>query len=243
MTKSLGDRVRDMIHQSGSDTELMWVPATPAEAARRKALDDRDQILQEIRGMTFEQSKSYLMREIILRKYPHYEFTPYHTNILRMITKWIWRIEDPMMDLAKGFLLIGAPGTGKTAIMEMISIWSQIIERRRFKMCYAKLACDEARKQKDTQVDNQYYRGSWCIDEIGHEQGENNVWGNKVAYISDLLEHRYQRGLITHGTSNKDLDPDSGSDYLGLIYPARVISRMHAMFNVIPLNVDDWRKK
>lgn len=239
------------------DDRYTFTPLTEKEKIKMQKLDEQEAILAEVRAMTFVESKKYLFENIILKRESQWKYTPQNIALLAVLTGWIWKKDDLIyelkndqggveiqipIDLKKGFLLIGNYGSGKTLIMESISEWSRLLGKRAFNICYAKQECDRARNEKQTQVENLYYRGAWCIDEMGHEKGDANVWGNSVNYIGDLIEHRYQKNLITHATTNIDMSPNAAIN-LNQIYGGRVYSRLHEMYNVLYLNGKDWRKE
>jgi hypothetical protein len=231
------------IQQEIQDNPYMFVPLSEAEKERLRRIEESESVIKEIRSLNYINSIKYLHYDLILKGIPEYKMTDDHRLLLRRFTKWIWSIPDESYDLKKGFLVIGIPGTGKTTIMEYISLWSSLINKRPFKMCYAKKECDHAFESKATQLPNQFFKGNLCIDEVGHEKNFGKVWGKEVSYIGDLIESRYDtRHLyLTHATTNIPIKEDKPFK-LSDIYDKRIISRMHEMFNIFYLNGTDWRQ-
>lgn len=222
-----------------NEVPFYWTPLSDREKERLKQIDEREQILNEIRSLSFADSKKYFKQHILPRFIPDMDFTPQHVYVLKNFHLWLWKDYACEWDIRKGIMLCGNPGCGKTMIMASMSEWSQIMRKRPFSMMYSKIEVDRAFKQKDTQVGNQFFNGQWCIDELGHENTAN-IFGNKINYISDLIEHRYQYKLITHATTNNNIS-ESAPFSLHDIYLPRVVSRIKALFNIVEIKSKDYR--
>lgn len=188
---------------------------------------------------SFDEARQ-LMYSGILAACPGFNFTPDVVTILRNMLKWVYELPCDL-DTTKGILLIGTPGTGKTTLMECLSNLTTYINRRPFKMCYTKEIAKQVERSKDLEHMVPFHRGSWCLDEMGHETGSTKIWGNTQNLFGDLLEYRYRRRhLITHGTTNIDMDKSDPKNLM-TVYGERVYSRLHSIFNIVYLNGKDWR--
>lgn len=155
--------------------------------------------------------------------------------------------------LRKGILLAGNVGSGKTLLLDILrachfpgqsfgrQTCRQVAQRyasegfKEIEMFGAKAVRFEHGKKKCSHL---------FFDDLGAE-GDMSFFGNKQNVMAEVLIDRYEHflknGLITHLTTNLDLDGIEQE------YGNRLLSRMHQMFNFIPLgaheNSTDRRKK
>jgi DNA replication protein DnaC len=165
-----------------------------------------------------------------------YEYTELNKSILAGYCDWMYQLNG-RYDPTKGILLIGGYGTGKTTIMKVFSKLSTLSGMRPFRMCYAKVITTRIEETKDDSEMAEYRKGDICFDELGTEKRDSNIWGNKKNLFGDLLEYRYWKGIITHGTTNMQMDQ------LKTVYGDRVYSRLHSLFNIEHLDGSDYRIK
>lgn len=183
---------------------------------------------------TMDEFKRAIRDQINVITNDRFEYTDEHKRLLSGMCNWVYKKEG-IFDIDKGILLIGSYGTGKTTVMKVFCNICHYAAIRPFQMCYAKSTTDQIEESKDDGIMVNYRKGDWCLDELGSEKHESNIWGNKKNIFGDLLEYRYNRKLITHGTTNM------GLDQLKTIYGDRVYSRLHSMFNFYILNGKDYR--
>lgn len=182
----------------------------------------------------FEDFKRAIRDQLNLITNNQFEYTDDQKRLLSGFCTWVYRREGEF-NPDKGILIVGSYGTGKTTVMKVFCNICHYADMRSFQMCYAKSTTDSIEESKDDGIMANYRRGDWCLDELGSEKHESNIWGNKKNLFGDLLEWRYNRKLITHGTSNMNLEQ------LKTIYGERVHSRLHSMFNIYTLNGKDYR--
>lgn len=150
---------------------------------------------------------------------------------------------------AKGILMCGNVGTGKTLLMKLFS--------RNPRQCFN---IESAKNISETyQTDGvaalnyycqphknpmndaeMFYQpvAGLCIDDLGAEDVKKN-YGNNSNVIGDIIESRYSKGFtgpLLHGTTN--LTAVQLAEYYG----PRVTSRMREVFNFIELPGTDRRK-
>lgn len=118
-------------------------------------------------------------------------------------------INDPAcgLPLSKGLFLYGAPGTGKTEIMQVFSRFckenelSKAFEIVTMSKVYERAKVDKAFDPITTNV-----QGDKCFDEFGRHVGCVNIWGNDLDINEAILEGRYERnkryGQLTHVVAN-----------------------------------------
>lgn len=153
----------------------------------------------------------------------------------------------PQIDFKKGLLLTGAIGTGKTTAMK---VFSKIF---RFGIVSTRYIIREFNIE-GMPVLNNYGRNSFtmqgapleknpitiCFDDLGMEETNSQLYGNKANVIGEILLDRYDcfidTGMITHATTNllmKDLEN---------IYGDRIRDRMREMMNLIIFEGGSLRK-
>ena len=116
-------------------------------------------------------------------------------------------INDPsgQYPLTKGLFVYGAPGTGKTEIMQALSRFTQEYDlTKKFEFVSMSAVYDRARKGAD-EVSTQEQQDR-CFDEFGRITGTVLQYGNPIDLNESVLEARYIRhqryGQITHLVTN-----------------------------------------
>ncbi len=136
-------------------------------------------------------------------------------------------------DLAKGILLQGKYGCGKTVLLETYSILHNHIVKK-YSLNYPLLLFVKSVELQD-QIRKQslatFVRRPLIIDEFGREPKAIQDYGNITRPISELLSLRSDVGAITHGTSNFALNTLSSDEFYG----GMIGDRLKAMFNFITL--------
>lgn len=141
------------------------------------------------------------------------------------------------LDLNKGILIYGNTGGGKTLFFKIIQQMLFNLNQRAFRICQCIDVEQSIRMGSDY---SDFNLGVICFDDLGSEQKETLVFGNRVTVLSEILQLRYNsfqnNGLITHCTTNLTIEE------LEQRYGSRVIDRAKEMFNFVTFNWDSFRK-
>ena len=176
------------------------------------------------------------------KQIPNYQES--HQEETLELVKYIMRIGSKM-SLNKGVLLIGATGTGKTRIMNNISMLIGFLHRFRFKIysgnemekCFRQNEGSPGRSILETAIKQKMFG----IDDLGEEHNSVKVFGTEINVGVEVLSTRYneyiKNGSLTFCTTNLNRN-----DLLNK-YGRRIDSRIDEMFNVIYINGTDFRKK
>lgn len=159
------------------------------------------------------------------------------------LCKYFARLDGPL-DRSKGILLMGGTGSGKTSIMNAFHTLGEAIYKQRGDMFMRFLwsnCIDLVDEFEDMSTDKalffQNYRGAHrMFDDFGQE-ADASRFGLKNL-MKEIIEKRYHRlRWRTFLTTNLT------GDQIKEKYGFRVHSRIHEMFNVVPLIGDDFRTK
>jgi len=136
-------------------------------------------------------------------------------------------------DLQKGVMLVGKYGSGKTIIMQaMAELHNTIILTLQAPYPLLRfIKSAELLKNLIEKSETDFSRKSLVIDEFGREPKQIMEYGNLKSPMIELLCERYDKGTLTHGTSNFTLDTLSGENQYGKMTGDRIKS----MFNFIEL--------
>lgn len=107
--------------------------------------------------------------------------------------------------LTKGLFVYGAPGTGKTEIMQALARFTEEYElTKKFELVNMPAVYDSARRGNDEVATQEQY--DRCFDEFGRITGSVLQYGNPIDLNEGILEARYIRfqryGQITHLITN-----------------------------------------
>jgi DNA replication protein DnaC len=162
-------------------------------------------------------------------------------------------------DLEKGLLLAGYYGSGKTVLLNALRLtvnyfitWFQKTKseffRKEWEAEFKVIQDSPVRFYKSIDIVKTVIelKGEvpeslkrtyevLFIDELGYEPNVSNIFGTPFMPIVDLLRERYDKGLITWGSTNLNIED------LGKHYGALAQSRIKAMFNVIEVTGIDRR--
>lgn len=166
------------------------------------------------------------------------------------LIKYFTGAPDGKLNPHKGIYLYGPVGRGKTMIMQCLMMMCAVIESKleaagaaftshKFAIANAQSMVKEVDESKGSAVMRRYYKGQWCIDDLGAEDGLKQ-WGNDKNIVADIIIERYQAyqrsGLLTHATSNTIPKEWTAK------YGQRVDSRCYEMFELVQLVGEDKRK-
>ncbi len=182
------------------------------------------------------------------------------TDTVKKMIDWLYMLGLYDLNYEKGIILKGKTGRGKTfafRILAMIVLHEQrhvqqLNERQAIvdntEMRYT-LNLEEINIVNVKQISSEYQdpktggaqviekystMPGLVLDDIGKEQDYSNNFGNKINVVEEIIDRREKAGLITHGTTNLNNLKD--------MYDDRTVSRMSALFNVLPINHDvDYR--
>lgn len=150
-------------------------------------------------------------------------------------------------DLNKGLLIIGSVGTGKTTAMRMFS------KIGRYRVVTTRHIVREFNIDGMTILnrygkDSFYYKGvpsekvamKLCFDDIGLEDVNSKIFGNRANVLAEILLDRYDcfisDGMITHATTNLSIPS------LKEIYGDKLLDRLKEMMNLITCEGQSLRK-
>lgn len=165
-------------------------------------------------------------------------------NEVNKLIDWLYvcnKYEDT--DYSKGILIKGTTGKGKTFLLDVFTDLCRIdepvylsggIQRnvRPYKVNARQIA-SEFSKQGWEGIERYFSMNSLFIDDIGAEQ-QSNHYGNKVLAITEILDRREEKNLLTFGTTN--------CEKLSEIYDDRTVSRIASLFNIWYIENDiDYR--
>jgi len=151
------------------------------------------------------------------------------------------------LDLKKGLLLTGSIGTGKTTAMKIFS------KMFHFGIVSTRYIIREFNTEGMSILDH-YGRNSYmmkgvplervpttiCFDDLGMEETNSQLFGNKANVMGEILLDRYdcyiKSGMITHGTTNLLIND------LENIYGDRIRDRLREMMNLVIFKGKSLRK-
>lgn len=141
--------------------------------------------------------------------------------------------------LNRGLYLYGPTGVGKTMMMKMIRMLTEItpVHSNKLRIIPTAQLTDEVEQAKSSTALRPYFTGNICLDDLGEEPRSIPLYGQAYHVIHSLLAERDRRfvdsGLITHATSN--LLPEE----LEARYGSRIADRCRQLFNFVQLGTDD----
>ncbi len=157
---------------------------------------------------------------------------------------------DDSYSLKKGLLIQGDVGTGKTVA---IRLFQHLLRTRKegFKMIATRHVVREFIIQGEAIIE-EYGRKSYkdknlngtprifCFDDLGLEETDSKVYGNKRNVMAEILFDRYEEfcrtGMKTYATTNLD------ATGLEAAYGMRIRDRFREIFNIIQFKGDSFRK-
>lgn len=136
-----------------------------------------------------------------------WRFDEQEKDIIRNLVRYF--INDPASKfaLSKGLFLYGAPGTGKTEIMEAAERFCRENDlSKAFEFSSMSRIYDEAKADKNSDPVTPNVQRNRCFDEFARYVGEVSRFGDKLDINEAIIEQRYNRfrkfGQITHFITN-----------------------------------------
>jgi DNA replication protein DnaC len=133
----------------------------------------------------------------------------------------------------KGLLFIGGVGSGKTALMKLLSNYGTKVGLI--------MNVLDFEKQSENNLLHYYTEGlHLCLDDIGSEPAISLEYGNKYNIVESVILRYYQRafqeGYYFCGTTNLT------KNQLKERYSERIIDRLREMVNIVPFTNKSFRK-
>lgn len=170
-----------------------------------------------------------VMQNIERKTGSSHQLTFEQTELIENVAKWFCG----EYKTGKGILLIGAKGTGKTTVMQVVVAYFTFLFQKTIITTYAK-ALPSAYKKYGIEY---FYHRPWFIDDLGKEPETTMDWGQKFDTWADVFSIRYENQALTFATGNYTLE----GEYLK-IYGDVVCDRMKEHFNVFVLTGKSLRK-
>jgi len=153
--------------------------------------------------------------------------------------------EDSTLNLSKGILLVGNPGSGKTLIMTIFKNYAIYNGVNTFQFHDVKTLVKDAEINGIKAIEKfgttNDYPITCLLDDIGAKNESVNNYGTTFNVVDELISMRYlvytKCRKLTHFTSN--IYPAE----IETLYGARAASRLAEMCNIIELTGIDFRKK
>lgn len=185
--------------------------------------------------------------------FPEFEIDTDNKNVISVLFDYFTgnrdRCEKNQIDLNKGILIVGNPGSGKSALMQIFKTYTgEILMKNSFQYHIASEIIEKSQQDGHEYLDHfsHNFNGlhpspiTCYIDDVASKIEKVKHYGTEIDVIAELINTRYnvyQRyGKLTHFSSN--LYPVD----LASIYDERIISRLTEMCNVIELSGKDRRK-
>jgi DNA replication protein DnaC len=160
-------------------------------------------------------------------------------------------IQDPSckLDLNKGICLAGGVGTGKTNLMNQLSLFTQDNNLESFFSVKGMRGIIREVSSGGLKVIDNYLMNDICFDDIAIRQTALKSYGTDINPLDELIQGRYERFVKrnprpTHFTTNLDFNPNDENNYRTLrsMYDERSLDRIREMCNFIYLGGNSRRK-
>jgi len=161
-------------------------------------------------------------------------------------------IQDPTgrLDQNKGICLMGGVGTGKTNLMNQLSLFLKDSElETQFEVKSMRSIVREVSGKRGLSVIDDYLMGDICLDDIAIRQTSVKSFGTEINPLDELIQGRYERfskknSRPTHFTTNLDFNPNNAHEMqvLRSMYDERSLDRIREMCNFIYLGGTSRRK-
>jgi len=230
------------------------------EDHRRKRYSDHQSRLYSQKLYEKEQKIQYTYEQLYVRlqrDFPDYKLDEFNTPIFKQLCAYFTRdqikAKELGIDLNKGILLMGKAGVGKSKIMQIFA--------NNQSQSYILKNCKEISdnyfrcKQQGIEPTENYYNSyihmgagnyqqkelGFCFEDLGTDNTDGQVWGNKENVMASIFLARYDRLLIhksitpqmTHVTTNL-----LSGEQIEERYGTRVRDRFREMFNQIVWDIN-----
>ena len=200
-----------------------------------------------------------LQKELLKLKQSEFVLNEKNEKIINLLL-WYFtgnaKFEKDGLLLKKGILLYGGIGSGKTTIFKIFNNFTKEIRKNTFQMMETRYIVREffidgmktidryGRESFGTAVHgggfNRENPRAYFFDDLGLEESNSNLYGNKSNVIAEIILDRYNcfqdYGMKTHASTNLSI-PE-----LITLYGNRFADRAKEMFNVLTLNCKSFRK-
>lgn len=161
------------------------------------------------------------------------------------LVKYAIRHSQSKLDPYKGLLLVGSTGIGKTVYLKALSLLLGYSNRFKFNIrtgweMERVYQLDPSSTERYT-LDRDLSAKMFGVDDIGEEHASIKVYGTEMNVGVEVLTLRHleyvNKGHLTFATTNLNME------MMAKKYGQRIESRLHEMFNIVPINGNDLRKK
>lgn len=173
---------------------------------------------------------------------PNFKITDENKNFFEQLKCYFNNEKGFEGDLERGLLVLGGFGVGKTAAMEICSIYSLIKQNNKYFALYdSDTIIDRFSNNGRVSIREFDNWGDICIDELGEDTGKHIYYGSPDDPVEVLISRRYNQfksnGFRLHGISNLDVN------MLQNRFSPKIYDRMCEMFNLLVLEGSSWRRK
>lgn len=161
------------------------------------------------------------------------------------LIKYVHGDDKSAYDLNKSICLMGQTGSGKTITLKIMSEYMKIDNvmymrgKTRLTFNYRMVSSSEIISNFMLNgfdgIAKYLIIGNLCIDDLGAEAQTATHYGNKIDVIAEIIEARYNKGLLTHFTTNLN------ENLILERYDSRVHSRILHSCNMIRMSDKDFR--
>lgn len=194
-------------------------------------------VRREREAMAYEEARRSFWKSLVTRGNAiaeiedrpfQWEFNDDMKAVIRNLL--LWALHDPESEypINKGLFVYGAPGVGKTEIMDVLGLWMSANNfGKAFSVKSMSTIYAEQRTIKDFDALEIYQQNTRCFDEFGRTTGPVKVFGNDIDLNEAIIEARYERfrkfGQITCFISN-----GTPEEFENMLTPM-ILDRLRAM--------------
>lgn len=163
----------------------------------------------------------------------------------RNLLSWAHGYKKDYFEPEKGICIAGPTGVGKTACFKILQAYLQLYNYGymrngraiplRFHIFSAlQIEADFAHNGFEG-IEKYITYANVCIDDLGAEVGSASYFGNKFNVLAHIIEVRYDKGFLTHISTNLN------EDMILVKYGDRVYSRIRQMTSFCAFVTKDFR--
>ena len=170
-----------------------------------------------------------------------WDFSDDERAILQNIVRYFVNDPECQYPLSKGLFLYGAPGTGKTEIMQVMERFCRENElSKAFEFTSLSRVHIQAKAEKDFDPITSNVQNDRCFDEFGRFVGPVTRFGESLDINEALIEIRYERfkryGQLTHFIANTTPNELEGA------FSPMIFDRLRSMCTSIAFKGESKRK-